>query len=106
MTGAPLFQSMPPGRAPQCVWQHVSTGTAGHPGGVWNDVLWLLMQCLVVQAYCAEAGAAADKAMTLSARKYRNMFIAQFPTDILVLPFRPRASRSLPAPYADVHYYA
>jgi hypothetical protein len=34
MTGVPLFQSMPSGKAPQWVWQQVSMGTAGHPGGV------------------------------------------------------------------------
>jgi hypothetical protein len=44
MIGAPLLQSIPPGNAPQWVRQQVSMGTAGHSGGVWNDMLWLLMQ--------------------------------------------------------------
>jgi hypothetical protein len=34
--------------------------TAGQPGGVWNEVLWLLMQKFVVQAYCALAGETAQ----------------------------------------------
>jgi len=41
---------------------------------------------LVVQAYCARAGAATDNARkpALSASKYRSPFAAGFPADILV----------------------
>jgi hypothetical protein len=44
MIGAPLGQSMLPGREPQLVLQQGWIVTPGHPGGVWYDVLWLLMQ--------------------------------------------------------------
>jgi len=37
---------------------------------------------LVVQAYCARAGAATDKASKAGGKKYRNVFIASFATGI------------------------
>jgi hypothetical protein len=39
---------------------------------------------LVVQAYCAAAGDAADKVRTASAKKYRTIFMEAFPTTVFV----------------------
>ena len=45
-------------------------------------MLWLLMQYLVVEGYCARAGAATEKASKADGKKYRNVFIASFATGI------------------------
>jgi len=39
---------------------------------------------LVVQAYCADPGDAADNARTVSAKKYRTVFMKPFPTTVFV----------------------
>src|SRR5215510_3466654 len=67
-------------------------------------MLWLLMQSLVVQAYCAPAGAATENASKAGGKKYRNVFIASFATAIrariILSSCRPLALRR-----ADVHYH-
>jgi hypothetical protein len=59
---------------------------------------------LVVQAYCALAGAATEKVSKASGKKYRNVFIASFATGIrahiILSSCRPLALRR-----ADVHYH-
>jgi hypothetical protein len=59
---------------------------------------------LVVQAYCALAGAATEKASKAGGKKYRNVFIASFATGIrariILSSCRPLALRR-----ADVHYH-
>jgi hypothetical protein len=59
---------------------------------------------LVVQAYCALAGAAAEKASKASGKKYCNVFKASFATEIrahiILSSCRPLALRR-----ADVHYH-
>jgi hypothetical protein len=59
---------------------------------------------LVVQAYCALAGAAIEKASKAAGKKYRNVFITSFATGIrariILSSCRPLALRR-----ADVHYH-
>jgi len=59
---------------------------------------------LVVQAYCALAGAAIETASKTGGKKYRNVFIASFATairaHIILSSCRPLALRR-----ADVHYH-
>jgi len=59
---------------------------------------------LVVQAYCARAGAVTEKASKAGGKKYRNVFIASFATGIstriILSSCRPLALRP-----ADVHYH-
>src|SRR5215510_12976831 len=78
-------------------------------------MLWLLMQYLVVQAYCARAGAATEKASKAGGKKYRNVFIASFATgiNVFIASFATGISariilsscRPLALRPADVHYH-
>jgi hypothetical protein len=60
---------------------------------------------LVVQAYCALAGAATEMASKAGGKRYRNVFIAIFATEAIRARIILSSCRPLALRRADVHYH-